>query len=232
MWTKFKEFIAWLWGKIKLGGKWVLAGVIALALIVAGIFSLDKNTSKQNSNSDARPEVAQVYEPSIGTPLPPDTTGGQSEVSGAVTTEPSTIQTTPTQEETNTTNSQQVTYIAPNTGVDDTKPFVYTNQQLGFTVMLDGGTQVEEQLEGVKFTSKTGTLLFYVVTSKNNSETQDSIINQLSASNMTNQISKSNFLSYPSVSYLQNNQKALVVLTTNKIYYIVGEQKYFKNISL
>lgn len=231
MWIKFKEFFAWLWGEIKQGGKWVIGGLIALILIVAGIFSLNNNENNKNTSSDSRPEVAQVYEPSIGTPLPPDTSEGKAEVSGAVTNTPSTAEGTNQNDTTNST-AQQTTYIAPSTGVDDNKPFVYKNSDLNFQALLDGGTQVEERSEGIKFTSKSGKLLFYVTVSKSGSETHDSLVSQLSASTMTSQISKTSFLGLPAVNYLQNNQNALAVLKTNSVYYIVGEQKYFKNISL
>lgn len=224
MWTKIKGFFAWLWLKIKLGGKWIVGGIIALAVIITGIFALSKEESSRKDNSDKRPEIAQVFEPSIGTPLPPDTNPEQGGVGGTQTSEPSDSPTTTEQESSG--------YVAPPTGVDDDIPFTYKSEEFNFSVNLAGGTQVDEQNEGVRFTTKPGKVLISVVVVESKNETATNIINQLKNSVGTTSLTETKFSSLPAVSFSQNGENGLVVITKDKVYYLTGDQSYFKNISL
>ena len=133
MWTKIKEFFAWLWEKIKLAWKWVVGGLVALALIIVAVIATDPENTNQDDNS-GRPEIAQVFEPSIGTPLPPDGAVSEGQVDGAQTAEPEK----PTQ-------PPQTTFVSPPTGVNDSIPFTYKSEQFKFKVNLEGGTQVDEK---------------------------------------------------------------------------------------
>ena len=224
MWTKIKAFFSWIWLKIKSGAKWILAVVIIVALAVAGIFAIVNKDDKTDS-TDKEVEVAQIFEPSIGTPLPPDITETGGEVSGAQTETPSSSDNSSGIQEPSTQ------YVAPKTGVNDDEPFVYKNSKLGFQVSLAGGTQVIEASEGAQFLSKNGKLLFYTVMIPAKGISVAEISSQLNQSSGTGNIIASTFGNFPSVSFSQNHQNGLALITSDKLYYLVGDQNYFKNFS-
>ena len=224
MWTKIKAFFSWIWLKIKSGAKWILAVIIIIALAVAGIFAIVNKDDKTDS-TDKNVEVAQIFEPSIGTPLPPDVIETGGEISGAETTTPSSSDNSSDLQESATQ------YVAPNTGVNDNDPFVYKNSKLGFQVSLAGGTQVVEATEGTQFISKNGKLLFYTVMIPAKGISVADISNQLKHSTGTANITTSSFGSLPAVSFSQNNQNGLALITSEKLYYLVGDKNYFKNFS-
>ncbi len=218
MWIKIKEFFAWLWEKIKMAWKWIVGAVLAIALIIASVTAIDTNNSDENQKTEARPEIAQLFEPSIGTPLPADTTTNEGMVDSAQTTEPAPAPA-----------PEPVTYSAPATGVDDDEPFVYENTELGFKVNLEGRTQVIEASEGTKFQTKSGQLLFYVV-AVNTKQTSTEIIEQLKNSPGVTSISQSSFQNLSAVSFIQNGQNGLTILG-NKSFYLIGDKTTFSRFS-
>lgn len=219
MWTKIKEFFAWLWEKIKLAWRWILGGLVALALIIIAVIAVNPENSNDTDNT-SRPEIAQVFEPSIGTPLPPDGAGGEGEVDGAQTTEPQTSTPTPT----------TVAFVSPPTGVNDNIPFTYKSEQFGFSVNLEGGTQVDEQTEGVRFSTKSGTVLMSVIVTT--TDTPANIAAQLKQSVGVSNISETKFGNYPAVSFASNGQSGVVIVTTDKAYYLTGNKAFFSRFSI
>lgn len=223
--SKLEIFLASIWAKIRSGGKWILTAILVIALLIVGLIVFNKNNKdKDKETTNSRPEVAQIYEPSISTPLPPDTapsdssTNSSGEVSGAVTTVAST-------------STQTENFSAPKTGINPNEPIKYENAEFKFSVTLPTRSQVVEKSDSVYFYSDTGALL-YSINVVNSSESLDQIILELKSSPDVNKISKTIFGTNPAINFSTKTQTGYVISKNNKIYYITGDQKYLINISL
>lgn len=219
--TSFSQRLANLGRKLKAVWLYILAGLIIIGGAIVGII-LVNNEDDNKTDETARPEVAQIFEPSIGTPLPPDTSTESGQVEGGTTTEPSTT--------TETTTQPEVMFQAPATGVDDSKPFIYSDLKSGYKVNLAGGTQVTEANEGAEFYTIGGQVLFYVVV-VDQAQSPETTIAQLKNSSGVSSISQQSFANLPAVSFKQNNQSGLAI-HSKKTYYLIGNSTYFKNFSL
>lgn len=238
-----------IWKDLSLLGR-IVVGIWAVCLIALIVFLVVRNnkdkeeTSNDNNNS---PEVAQVYEPSIGTPLPADVATSESgakvsaevenqgEVAGASTDKPFTVPTptkTPEQIQSELEGSNN-TMVAPNTGVNPNAPVPYQSTALKFSAQMPAGTQIIEQNNSVKFTSKTGVLYFQVSTSNAGTETLQSIETQLknssSVSNLTyGSMGSLQMLKYDTTGFGQGAS----IIANGKIYYLLGNSKYFTNFKI
>lgn len=220
--SKIKDFFK----SLSRAGRIVL-GIWLLCLIALIAFFVIRNNKDDDSDKDNSPEVAQIYEPSIGSPLPADTPGG------AVTTEPSN-----SADEKNgtvagdSTTTPSTEMVAPATGIDPSKPVAYENSSLKFAATLPAGTQVEEQnnTQGSRiiFTSKQGSLLFIVSTSTANSESLQTIESQLRNSPSASNITATKFGGKSALQFTSKEYgNGVVFIANGKIYYLLGNSKYF-----
>lgn len=226
-----------LWEKLSLAGKIIFSVIIVLiiALIVILIVRHNKKSSESSDNNSNTPEVAQVYEPSIGTPLPPDVKPGgdqtsvaatvenSGEVAGATTNEPSNA---------STPEQAQQMMVAPKTGIDPNDPVEYENSSLKFKATLPAGTQVSEQASDVKFTNKSGSLYYMVSTVNAGAETLQTITAQLNNSPTASNISYTTFGSNKTQAIkftAKNFGQGVAVIANGKIYYLLGNSKYFSD---
>lgn len=221
-----------LWKSLSLISRVVIA-IWAIAIIAFVIFLIvrhNKNKDDANKNSNT-PEVAQTYEPSIGTPLPPDvqpeggstkataTVENSGEIAGATTDEPSNA---------SSPEEAQEMMVAPKTGIDPNEPVIYENQN--FKAVLPAGTQVSEKSTEIVFTSKSGILLFQVSVNNADGETLQSIEAQLKNSPSVSNISQTNFNGsvIKSLSFtVKGFGQGTAIIANGKIYYLLGNSKYF-----
>ncbi len=222
-----------LWAKLTVAGR-IIFGIILLGLIILVIILIanakdDESRTTENNNT---PEIAQVYEPSIGSPLPADVpaetnwdnVGKNGSVAGASTTTPST-----NDQATSDTAPTEVK-VAPKAGVDPNEPISYTNAALKIAVTLPAGTNVSEQGDKIVFTSKQGGLLYIVSTSNTGSETLQTIEAQLRNSPSTTNISYSTFTGRQSLKFSSKEYgSGTVFLANGKIYYLLGNSQHFAN---
>ena len=218
-WGKTKAFLSQMWNGLTKAGR-VLFGLIAVALVILVVFATAKNTD-ENKHEEISPEITQVYEPSIGTPLPADNPGA---VGGATTTEPSTTE--------NPARQPTTALVAPKSGVDPNEPVAYESKNLKFAATLPAGAEVSEESTRITFNSKQGAL-HYIVSVNQSSETLSEVESQLRNS--------------PTVSHILpttiNNKKALqfnakgygtgiAFVSNGSVYYLLGNSNYFSTFKL
>ena len=239
------SFIAWLWGKIKAGGRWLVTILVLAALIIVGIIIYNNNSDSNNepSSGAVRPEVAQVFEPSIGTPLPPDTqvepdqavqTPADSQNSATEATPEAT--TTPPTTAAPTTgtvagSATSTTYVAPKSGINLNAPITYNNSTYKFTATLPARSTVREEGSTISFFSANGNLL-YSMSVVTNPESLDTIIEQLQNSDGVTAISKTTKFGYPAIQFTKNSTSGLVVLNNSTAYYLIGQKSYFEQFKI
>ncbi|HEX3095927.1 MAG TPA: hypothetical protein VHQ20_02290 [Patescibacteria group bacterium] len=145
-WLQIKDLASRAWNGLTVVGR-VTVGVIILGSLIIGAVSYHQ---KHPSDKDSNPEVAQIYEPSIGEPLAPDVQPEQkAQVNGAVVTatvpDPNAPAYTPPTTSTTTETTEKK--IAPKTGVNQTAPvmfaglitfafLVYRKRQLIFNINI------------------------------------------------------------------------------------------------
>lgn len=215
LWEKFKAFLKRIWDGLTTIGR-IILGLIIIAAVVLVSFAFSKDTDEDKQENN--PEITQVYEPSIGTPLPPDvaetgSTTNSGNVSGASTAEPS---------------NTAPTFVAPAAGIDDSEPIKYESSTLKFTAVLPAYSQVNEQTDGVKFSSANGKLHYVVSVNSVGSENLASIEAQLrnspTASNISyTQIGNTNALKFNAKGY----GTGIAFIANSKIYYLLGNGQYF-----
>lgn len=215
---------------------WKIAfSIVALILIAAIILLIvktakkDKETSNSNSNT---PEVAQVYEPSIGTPLPADVNTDSGTTTVATTPVPETkpeVENSGEVAGATTTIEEQLT--APKTGIDPNEPVAYENTSLKFSATLPAGTQVFEKANEVKFIEKNNTLEYFVSVSNSGSETLQTIAAQLQNSPTVNNVKFGTFANLKTIQFdAKGFGQGMAVISNGKIYYILGNSKYFSTL--
>ncbi len=250
-----KDFFSKIWHGLTITGR-IIFGVIIIALIILGTYLVVKNNKDKKENEPA-PEVAQSYEPQIGSPLPADVNTNSStasvtsndttyskvvvdsansgDVKGVTTSSNSNSESSA---QSSASSNNQTQKVAPTTGVNPNAPVVYSNDSLNFTALLPAGTQVSETNDIVTFKSKSGELYYVVTTVPAGNETLQSIKSQLQNSTTSKnifEISFSNSISknFPALSFTDTNfGSGLVVIKNTKIYYLVGNYKYFPTFSL
>lgn len=227
LWEKFKEFVSRAWNGLTKIGK-ILLGLIVIATIVLFSVALVKNTNEdthdQNKHDEDAPEIAQVYEPSIGTPLPADNSGGTiGNINGASTTE--------SPESTNTAEST-TNFIAPHSGIDPKEPVVYSNADYKFAATLPAGSLVSEHNSRIVFSSKNKSL-HYIVSINKSSETLNDIELQLRNSPTASNISRTTFNGAEALKFsAQGFSTGIVFVNNDKVYYLLGDNSYFSTFKL
>jgi cytoskeletal protein RodZ len=216
MWSKLKEIFSNF-------ASIVITIILLIAIITAGILIARKNNEDKKSET-SNPEVAQIFEPSISTPLPADvnqetTTDNNTaavsensgEVAGETTTEP----------------SQSVTnYVAPKSGIDPNAPIAYQNDTYGLSITVAAHTNISEHNNLITF----GTLFSVnVVDSK---ETLDQISAELSYSPDAKDIQAANLSGKQALKFNLNGKTAYVVLKNNKVLYLIGQEKFITQVKL
>ncbi len=201
---------------VKYFGSFLLIGLALLGTILYARSRDDKDDNKSN------PELAEVYEPSIGTPLAPDTPGNNvnrpGEVGGAVTPSP-----TPTPAVAPKTG---VNLIAPKTGVDSNEPVSYDNDTLRFSAILPAGTNVTEKNGSVTFSSAQNAWYYTVSVSLQDSESLATIESQLRNSPSVKNIRAVSFNGIQALQF-DSSKNGMVFIANGKIYYLLGDNKYF-----
>lgn len=219
-WEKIKTFFRRIWNGLTTAGR-IILGLILVAAVILISFAFSKESDK-TSEENSSPEIAQVYEPSIGTPLPPDVNqeGVTGNVGGATTDEAST-------------STPQTNFIAPAAGVDDSKPIKYESSALRFAAVLPAYSQVNEQSDGVKFTSRDGTLHYIVSVNDAGTENLASIESQLRNSPTANNITYTNINNSQAIKFTAKGYGTGITFIANgKIYYLLGNSQFFSEFSL
>ena len=219
IWNKIKAFFSRIWQGLTWAGR-IIIGIILLTIIFLAIYGISNDKEDNNKDSDNKdPEVAQVYEPSIGSPLPATTTPSDNSgtVAGASTT-------------TNSNGKPTNIMIAPAAGIDPNQPIAYESQALHFSAILPAHSTVNEsQKNKVIFTSESGKILYYIVSTTNAGlETLSSIQNQLVNSPSVTNLTSVSFNSQPALSFQSKDYGyGIVMISKGKIYYLLGDNKYF-----
>ena len=117
-WQKIQEYFKKAWHGLTIAGR-IIGGLILIGVIGFVIYAVAKDDNKHDDKGS--PEVAQINEPSIGTPLPPDVPGKDMKVSGAVTTE--SFQAPKPSDA--TIEGRPDSKVAPHTGADLGGPSLY-----------------------------------------------------------------------------------------------------------
>jgi hypothetical protein len=220
IWEKIKIFFVEIWNGLTRVGRILLGLILVAAIVLVGFLVNGKSTDDaENVDSNRTPEIAQVYEPSIGTPLPPDNPGA---VGGATTTEPSD----------QTHDHETTAFVAPHTGTDPNEPVAYSSTDLNFAAVLPVGSEVKEDGTRTMFTSPTGSL-YYVVSVNQSTESLSDIELQLRNSPTAGNISYSDFSNTKALKFSAKGYGAgLVFVSNGKIYYLLGNKEYFSTFKL
>lgn len=216
---KIKGFFSWLGQKLAGPTKFIVGGIVLLAIIITGIVLSQKENNKKQTSS--RPEIAQVFEPSIGTPLPAEVN---------VNEEPAVSQET-NEREPGSVSGVTTPFIAPSTGVDPNKPIQYTNKELGFTITLPARSTVQEQNNTVSFFTDNGTLLASVAIVIS-PETLNDIQAQLNYSPDVKSLQTVELAHQPALKYSANNLDGYVIKLNNAIYYLMGQPEILQQFSI
>lgn len=218
MWAKIKDFFARIWVKIVAMGSWAVIGILALAAILAAIVVAVKLNSRENLPD--RPEIAKLFEPSISTPLPPDINPAappENDKAGSIAGA--------------NTNNQSDNYTSPKSGIDPNEPIPYQNENLKISAILPAHSTINENGNQVKIFGANGMLL-YVINSDPATDSLDQIISQLVLSPDARNIKSGQFANNPAVLFTVNNQTGIVTIKNGRTYYIVGQEKYIRDVSL
>jgi hypothetical protein len=208
--TKARERVVVVWQRAKPYGKHILSGLLLLLIAALGISLLNQD----DKDTEKNPEVSQVYEPSISTPLPPDI-NPDAQPDASTTTEPSP------EVASDNTNNESLT--APHTGIDDDEPVYYTNDELKFAAELPPKTGVKETSDGIIFSSVSGQTYYAVSTSPAGRETLQTIKAQLQNSPGVNNITDANLDGWAALRFSSYTRSGIAFIKDGTIYYIVGQ---------
>ncbi len=217
MWSKLKEIFSNF-------ASVVITVILVIAIITAGIIIARKNNEDKKSETN-NPEVAQIFEPSISTPLPADV---NPEAATNNSQEASTTEDTGTVagEVTSESSQSATNYEAPKSGVDPNAPIAYQNTDYGLNIILPARTNVSEKNNLITF----GTLFSVnVVDSK---ETLDQISAELSYSPDAKDIQVATISGKQALKFSLNGKTAYVVLKNNKAFYLIGQEKFITQVKL
>lgn len=220
---KIADFFRWLGQKLVQGGKWVVTALLLIAIAVTGFIIADNQAEDNSETTSDRPQIAQVFEPSIGTPLPPDVAEEES-----TTPEQTATPDQPNQQIAGDNTEQQ--FIAPPTGIDDDEPIKYHSEELGFRALLPPSTQVVEEGSTISFFTKSGKLLYAV--SKTPQQNREEVQQQLRLSNHVSKIEPSVFAGQAGWKFQVGNQAGLAVLAPHGTFYLTGNAEHFDHFSL
>jgi hypothetical protein len=215
-WQKVKNFFVSGWRALTHAGR-IILGILLICIIVLGGLILRHN--RESSDADRAPEVAQTYEPSIGTPLPPDVqnVAVTATVAGDSTTEPSTPQSADIK-------------VAPKTGIDPSEPIEYHNDELKFSAVIPVGSTVDEQVSYINFYSANGKWEYSVSVQKAGTENLASIASQLHNSSGSSQIELGKLGNFDGVKFLSTDYRTgFALFAHDRIYYLLGNQEYFSS---
>jgi uncharacterized protein YfiM (DUF2279 family) len=228
LWQKIKSFFSRIWHGLTVAGR-IIAGLIILGLVGLTVYAATNDTDKKDSEKSSEPEVAQVYEPSIGSPLPPDNSGNDgASVTASVAGESTTVASN--NESPMTTTKNVVTEdmkIAPPTGVDPNAPIKYQNDQYQFAAVLPAGSNVSEKNGQVEFRSTSGKLQ-YLVSIHDSTDTLANIEAQLRNSSTASGISPTKFAGQNALRFNAAGYGSGIVFVANgKTYYLLGDSHQF-----
>ncbi len=222
IWQKFKGLFGQAWSGLTVAGR-IIAGIIIIGLLGFIIYAATNDSSKDNQD-DKAPEIAQVYEPSIGSPLPADSNSSGA-VSGASTTEPSEAQNNSPSNE-----MKEDSKVAPPTGINPADPIKYESSKFGFSAVLPAHSNVEEADSQIRFTSQDGKLQYIVSVNETGTDTLNSIKSQLSNSQAVNNITQIKFVGMDALQFsVEQYGTGVVFLLNGKTYYLLGSQTYFSS---
>ena len=220
MWSKVKEFF----GNVASA---IISILLVIALIAAGIIIANKNKNTQENTSNKNPEVSQVFEPSIGTPLPADvtteeeTTQTPAQDSGTVAGENTTEPSQPA-----ATSSSTTSYVAPTSGIDPTSPIPYYNETYGIRITLPAHTKISERPAFISF----GKL--FTINIVSNAESLDTIASELSHSPEVSNVRPTILSGTQALTFTTKETTGYVVVKNNKAYYLIGQDRYITQIKI
>jgi hypothetical protein len=207
MWSKLKEIFSNF-------ASIVITIILLAAIVVAGIVIANKEEDKKSDNN---PEVAQIFEPSISTPLPPDVNedAGKTEVAS-----------TEDQGKVAGDSTTETKFVAPPTGVNPNNPIPYENSKYGISITVPAHTNISEQNNLINFGN-----LFYIHLVES-SDSLEQISKQLSASSEVNNIQSTTLSGKEALKFTLNNETGYVLIKNNQAYYLIGQDKYLSQIKL
>lgn len=218
MTNNIKGFFAWLGEKLAGAAKFIVGGILLLALIITGVV-LSQREDNNKEDTSGRPEIAQVFEPSIGTPLPADVNEDVAESEINNNREPGSV------------SGATTTFVSPPTGIDPNKPIKYSNDELGFAMMLPARSTVQEKNNTVNFFANNGSLLASV-TIVSGPETLNDIRTQLSYSPDVKNLQSSELANQPALKYSINNLDGYAFKSNSSTYYLTGQSEILKQFSI
>lgn len=228
IWGKITGFFSRIWQGLTWAGR-IIIGIILIALIALAIYAATNNSKDEKSDKND-PEVAQVFEPSIGSPLPATTTPSDSTADTTSTTAGAKIDGTVAGDSTTVPSSTNM-MLAPATGIDPNEPIIYENSTLLFSAILPANSNVDESnTEKIIFTSRTKKLLYIVSTTKAETESITSLQSQLKNSPSASNIQSTTFAGLPALSFTTTDYgDGLVFIDNGRIYYLLGNNQYFSD---
>ncbi len=207
---------------VKYAGSLLLIGLALLGTI------LFVRSREKDNKTDSSPEVAQVYEPSIGSALPPDFRGS---VSGDVTPSPAPSPTpTPAMAPTTGVNLSEQ-FVAPNAGVDPNDPVEYVNPTFGFTATLPPGSNVEDKNGAITFITKQDTWYYSVMINDQRNVSLQELETQLKNSPSVRNLKTATFQNSPALQFTSSDLggPTTVFIKNGKVYYLIGNIAYFSS---
>jgi hypothetical protein len=231
-----KEQLLKIWASLGKAGKGLLGLVIA-AILATSVFAV---ANKQGSDSQPAPEIAQVYEPSIGTPLPPDVAGGAVAEAPAAPETATTPQAGQSQGEFSQPSRGYLTGQEPAVSAAvrslepaDSGPVQYQNTLLKFAATLPSDSRITENADGATFSTPQGKLLYLVSVSEAGGDSLQHIENQLRNSSSVSNLIYTQAVGQPALSFTAHGLgSGLAIVANGKVYYLFGSNQYFPEFKL
>lgn len=215
------KFFSWISQKVGKSLKLIIGSALLIILVVTGVFLANKQ-NKQNKNSE--PEIAQIFEPSIGTPLPPD-------INPEITPNESTPETNSANENVTGAVEGATTFIAPQTGIDPSQPIRYQSSEFGFYVVLPAKTVIKERGSQIDFFTPAGKLFGTVSQTPSNISIEE-IKNQLNLSLNVTELQSTQYQNFPALSFRKDHLLGWAVLSNNNTLYILGSPDFVNQLSI
>lgn len=216
IWGKIKHLFSRIWTGLTVAGRIVVGIWIICLIALASFLTIRHNNNTKDNEDNKTVEVTQVYEPSIGSPLPADNPGA---VAGDSTTVAST--------NANSTDDT-ATMMAPHTGIDPSEPIAYENDVLKFTATLPAGSEVKELETSVEFNSARGMLQYLVSVQTTADETLKTIEAELHNSPTVSHISSTTISGVSALKFeAKGYGTGLTFIANGQIYYLLGNSQYF-----
>ncbi len=228
IWEKVKNFFRRIWDGLTVAGRIIISlGILIIVILIAFAFAKDTDEEKHENN----PQVVQVRKPSIGEPLAPHTPGEEESKNETDKDDSGSVAGESVYDK--GIGASALTFISPATGIDDDKPIQYNNETFKFAAVLPAYSKVNEQADGVQFTSSSKGLHYIVSVNKAGSENLSGIESQLRNSPTASNISRTNFAGHEALAFnAKGFGSGIAFISNGNIYYLFGNQNLFADFRL